>query len=420
MANPTGIMEAHEVLGVSIDATEEQVRAAYKILAMKWHPDRQLNNREEATSKFIEINKANRTMHRIIRRARRAAAEAASNAPVSNSLPASPKPTSTPLASSSKASKHTANSQNSSPNYSPSTSRTPSSSSRDTASTSSPPSSFECADDLFGRPDSPSARSSGASSAEPSSKSASSSTKSPRTKLRKQSRPKACRPNPTTTDDFTPKSFPWRETDDSSFFQYDPERVPEGTLCPERSILRAAGADVPKTWQHTLNMSLEEIYMGKTFHFRLVRYRLSGKKCVVPLEVTVPPGCREGTEVILRGVGNERKDGTRQDIIFLVKESKHERFQRVHDDLILDVRLPWVDSLNKKEGEVHFTGVDGKDHMFRINYCANRILSGGAIIPGAGMPCRSGDRKGRIIIRWEISSPASSWESIKQVLKFKC
>ncbi|KAJ3485142.1 hypothetical protein NLJ89_g11924 [Agrocybe chaxingu] len=88
-------MEAHEVLGVPKDAPEEQFRRAYKALARKWHPDRQLDNSEEATAKFVEINKAYKTMARNLRRARRAAEGAASatNTPessVSGSPPATP------------------------------------------------------------------------------------------------------------------------------------------------------------------------------------------------------------------------------------------------------------------------------------------------------------------------------------------
>lgn len=203
----------------------------------------------------------------------------------------------------------------------------------------------------------------------------------------------------TDTSDSNPKTFPHRTDNPPGF---DPNFVGD-TLRPERSILRGAGADAPRKWVHVLNMSLEEIYQGKTFHFRLVRYRLSGKKSVVPLDVTVPLGSRDGTEVIITNVGNERKDGTRQDIVFLVKALKHKCFTRVHDDLLLEVRLPWVDSLNEKEGEVRLNGIDGKEYTFHVNFCKTGLLTGSTIIPNAGMPCRLGQGRGRIIIRFVLS-----------------
>ena len=179
-------------------------------------------------------------------------------------------------------------------------------------------------------------------------------------------------------------------------------------LRPERSILRGAGADAPKKWVHVLNMTLEEIYQGKMFHFRLIRYKLSGKKNIVPLDVTVPLGSRDGTEVIITNVGNERKDGTRQDIVFLVKALKHQRFTRVHDDLLLEVRLPWVDSLNEKEGEVRLKGIDGNEYAFHVDFCKTGLLTGTVIIPNAGMPCRTGMGRGRIFIRFVLFTAANT------------
>jgi DnaJ C terminal domain len=176
------------------------------------------------------------------------------------------------------------------------------------------------------------------------------------------------------------------------------------TLRPGRSILRGVGADAPKTWVQVLNMTLEEIYQGKTFHFRLIRYKLSGKRSIVPLNVTVPLGSRDGTQVIVTNVGNERKDGTRQDIVFLVKALKHKRFSRVHDDLLLEVRLPWVDSLNEQAGEVHVDGIDGKEYTFPLNFCKTGLLTGTTIIPNAGMPYRTGNGRGRIVVRFVFFS----------------
>jgi len=48
----------YEVLGVQKDATEEQIRKAYKKLALRWHPDKNPDNKKEAEEKFKEINEA--------------------------------------------------------------------------------------------------------------------------------------------------------------------------------------------------------------------------------------------------------------------------------------------------------------------------------------------------------------------------
>lgn len=46
----------YEVLGVSKNATPEEMKKAYRKLALEWHPDR--NKSPEATEKFKEINEA--------------------------------------------------------------------------------------------------------------------------------------------------------------------------------------------------------------------------------------------------------------------------------------------------------------------------------------------------------------------------
>ncbi len=49
-------MNYYEILGVSKNATDEEIKAAYRKQALKWHPDR--NKSPEANEKFKQINKA--------------------------------------------------------------------------------------------------------------------------------------------------------------------------------------------------------------------------------------------------------------------------------------------------------------------------------------------------------------------------
>ena len=48
----------YDILGVKKDATEQEIKKAYRKLAIKWHPDKNPDNKEEAEERFKEISEA--------------------------------------------------------------------------------------------------------------------------------------------------------------------------------------------------------------------------------------------------------------------------------------------------------------------------------------------------------------------------
>lgn len=55
-------MDYYKVLGVKRNANDKSIKKAYRKLALKWHPDKNPENQEEATTKFAEISQAYETL----------------------------------------------------------------------------------------------------------------------------------------------------------------------------------------------------------------------------------------------------------------------------------------------------------------------------------------------------------------------
>ena len=52
----------YDLLGVAKTATEEEIKKGYKKQALRWHPDRNPNNLEEADKRFKKIAEAHEVL----------------------------------------------------------------------------------------------------------------------------------------------------------------------------------------------------------------------------------------------------------------------------------------------------------------------------------------------------------------------
>ncbi len=58
MDNPSQVQDLYLRLGIPKNATQEQIKQAYRQLALKYHPDRNLGNSDSAHENFIAVSEA--------------------------------------------------------------------------------------------------------------------------------------------------------------------------------------------------------------------------------------------------------------------------------------------------------------------------------------------------------------------------
>jgi DnaJ family protein B protein 4 len=119
------------------------------------------------------------------------------------------------------------------------------------------------------------------------------------------------------------------------------------------------------------------------------------------LEIAVKPGWKEGTRVTFAGKGDEVAPGTAADLVFVVKQQPHPRFERKGNDLRVRVKLPLVAALTGGTGSV--TMPDGRALALPIS--SPPVQPGSTrLVVGEGMPISKGG-KGDLHITFDVVFP---------------
>ncbi|OBZ72503.1 Protein psi1 [Grifola frondosa] len=197
--------------------------------------------------------------------------------------------------------------------------------------------------------------------------------------------------------------------------------------------------NLAKDWIFPLRLTLADLYYGAAHRYRITRRLWSEKTQRIQIDVEICPGWRRGTRIRVPGVGNERKDGSFQDLVFVVEEAPHPRFTRSGDDLIVAVQVPWAEACPRRpypsgacggakcEEELYVQGLDGEEFAVSIPRSLVEAADGTRIY-GAGMPVRRGGKvvgKGDLVIRWDFVFPGSDggqrsrWQSLKAAMRLK-
>ncbi|CUA76064.1 Protein psi1 [Rhizoctonia solani] len=202
-----------------------------------------------------------------------------------------------------------------------------------------------------------------------------------------------------------------------------PGGFPTGEGIPRASGRRASSMNgmrsepaQPPDVIHPLKLSLEDIFKGTKKHLKLKRKLLDGSTESKDIEIDVLPGWKAGTKVRYARMGNERADGESADVVFVVEEKEHPRFKRDGEDLITTCKVPLLEALAGEGGATHSIELlNGSQRTVRTP--ASVIKPGQETrIPGLGMPVRKEGkvvRKGDLVVKWEVVFPDRLTESQK-------
>ncbi|KAF9532475.1 hypothetical protein CPB83DRAFT_623906 [Crepidotus variabilis] len=207
-----------------------------------------------------------------------------------------------------------------------------------------------------------------------------------------------------------PPTPPYQGVPTTSYFPqqtpYFQEDSPSSNPPPPYSIpLQSLGIGTSGEWVYSLALTLEELFAGKRCRFGITRSYMTDKTKKVVIEIDIPPGCKPGTRIVCRNVGHEWRPGSFQDIAFIIEDVPHDRFVRLFDDLVMEVRLPWAGCSKNHGGKVPFMGIDGRSLVVEVENPKDKAMRGRSIVKGAGMPVRERGKvvgRGNLVVQWEI------------------
>lgn len=192
-----------------------------------------------------------------------------------------------------------------------------------------------------------------------------------------------------------------------SFFSGMPGGMPNGRPSSRPSPQRQPSVSPPSEITRALKVSLEDLYSGTTKHLKVGRKLLSGDTEDKVLEIQVQPGWKSGTKVRFPRAGNEQATGEAQDLVFVVEEKPHDRFVREGNNLVTHVSTSLVDALTGDGGKKTVEVLDGR--KLQVAPPSGIVKPGSeTVVSGEGMPIRqqgSVRRKGDLIVKWDVAFP---------------
>ncbi|CCU77402.1 unnamed protein product [Blumeria hordei] len=183
------------------------------------------------------------------------------------------------------------------------------------------------------------------------------------------------------------------------------------------SIRRAATTEV-STVERPLALTLEELYNGTHKKMKIKRKafdEFTGKRTTQDkvLEMDIKPGLKKGSKIKFKGVGDQ-EEGGQQDLHFVVEEKKHPLFTREGDDVHYTIELDLKEALTGWKRTV--ATIDGR----QINIEKSGPTQPGSKdeYPGQGMPVsKKPGTRGAFVVTYQVNFPTTLTPEQKRKLR---
>ncbi|KAI9143830.1 hypothetical protein BKA69DRAFT_1059260 [Paraphysoderma sedebokerense] len=174
-----------------------------------------------------------------------------------------------------------------------------------------------------------------------------------------------------------------------------------------------------QTVSRDLPVSLEELYSGATKKLKVTRRLIDGATGrTIPSEkiltINIKPGWKAGTKIKFPNEGDELPTGGNQDIEFVISQKNHPAYTRDGDNLITPIDLTLTEALTGFERTVKT--LDGRT----LKVSNSNVTKAGEEIrySGEGMPIsKSPGRKGDLVIKCNVRFPSYLSPQQKQEVK---
>eukprot|EP00741_Cyanophora_paradoxa_P018984 tig00021108_g18327.t1 len=178
------------------------------------------------------------------------------------------------------------------------------------------------------------------------------------------------------------------------------------------------GARKGPTVERELFCTLEELFTGSLKKLKITRNRMAADGSVMKdehlIQIDVKRGWKKGTKITFENEGDEAPGVAAGDIVFILQEKPHPRFKREGDDLIYTANISLQKALTGTTLEIHT--LDDRTLNIPISDIVSPHYQ--KVVRGEGMPIsKTPQQRGNLVIKFNIGFPTYLNDTQKRLIQ---